>query len=303
MKPIANMSENLRGCAYMALAMLCFVVNDAFVRSVGSDLPIGQILLIRGGILVLLIVATAAYLNMLHHWAKVFSIAVLARALTEFVGAMAFLYALMRIPFANAAAILQCLPLAVTLGAALFFSEKVGLWRWSAIIFGFVGVVVIIRPGMDGFSPASLWLLLTVICATARDLIARTLPSSVPTLVVSFSTAAIIAAGGGGIVAFSGDWVTMSSMHLVLLFASAVFLFGAYQFIVMCMRIGDVGFIAPFRYTSLLWAVVIGWFAFGEWPDTLTIIGSLLIISMGLLTLYRETRARRRLVASSAVNK
>ena len=303
MKPIADMNENLRGCAYMALAMFCFVVNDAFVRMVGSDLPIGQILLIRGGMLVLLIVATAAYLNMLHHWAQAFSIAVLARAVTELVGAMAFLYALMRIPFANASAILQCLPLAVTLGALLFFSEKIGLWRWSAIIIGFVGVMIIIRPGMEGFSPASLWLLLTVICATARDLIARTLPNSVPTLVVSFSTAAIICVGGGGLVAFSGEWAPISTLNLILLFASAVFLFGAYQFIVICMRIGDVGFIAPFRYTSLLWAVVIGWLAFGEWPDTPTVVGSLLIISMGLLTLYRETRVRRRQLAGSVQNK
>ena len=303
MKPIANMNENLRGCGYMALSMFCFVVNDAFVRMVGSDLPIGQILFIRGGMLVLLIVATAAYLNMLHHWVQAFSIAVLARAVTELVGAMAFLYALMRIPFANASAILQCLPLAVTLGALLFFSEKIGLWRWSAIIIGFVGVMIIIRPGMEGFSPASLWLLLTVICATARDLIARTLPGSVPTLVVSFSTAAIICAGGGGLVAFSGEWAPISSLNLIILFASAVFLFGAYQFIVICMRIGDVGFIAPFRYTSLLWAVVIGWLAFGEWPDTPTIVGSLLIISMGLLTLYRETRVRRRQLAGSVQNK
>jgi len=217
-----------------------------------------------------------------------------ARSLLEVVGSVAFLYALLRIPFANTAAILQCLPLAVTLGATLFFGERVGVWRWCAIVIGFAGVVIILRPGLEGFTPPALWLLLTVFCAAGRDLIARSLPQSIPASVVSLSTAALIAFTGAIMVAFQDEWVAVSPSVALRIAAAALLLVGAYQCIVLAMRTGDIGFVAPFRYTSLLWAIFLGWLMFDELPDHLTIAGSTLIVAMGLLSLYRETVIRRK---------
>lgn len=298
-------TSNLRGCFYMVIAMFCFVANDALVRSVGTDLPTSQIMFIRGLFVVFLIALFLLHahsptlkkqtgrqpeqLAKLPQQLKItLSPRVLARSLLDLAGTLAFLYALMRMPFANVAAVLQCLPLTVTLGAALFFKEPVGIWRWSAIIVGFIGVLIILRPGVEGFSYASLWLLATVLFSAARDLLSRSLPREIPTMMVTLSTAATIALGGLLIILLSGSWVSPSANHIRHLALASVFLFGAYHFIVQTMRIGEVGFVSPFRYTGLIWAGLIGWWVFDELPDKLTVIGSIIVVSMGLLTLYRE---------------
>jgi len=291
---MSKINENIAACSYMAIAMFCFVVNDAVIRTVGKSLPLGQILFLRNSFLVVLLILLMIHLGQWRQLPTILSPRVTARSLLEVVGSVAFLYALLRIPFANTAAILQCLPLAVTLGATLFFGERVGVWRWCAIVIGFAGVVIILRPGLEGFTPPALWLLVTVFCAAGRDLIARSLPKSIPASVVSLSTAALIALTGAIMVAFQDEWVAVSPSVALRIAFAALLLVGAYQCIVIAMRSGDIGFVAPFRYTSLLWAIALGWLMFDEWPDRLTIAGSTLIVAMGLLSLYRETVIRRR---------
>lgn len=291
------------------IAMFCFVINDALVRSVGTELPSSQIMFLRGLFVVFLICLVLFHTNHKQQTGQTtrkpntaslrsqlkttLSPLVLMRSLLDLAGTLAFLYALMRMPFANVAAVLQCLPLIVTLGAALFFGEKVGVWRWSAIIIGFIGVLIILRPGFEGFSVASLWLLLTVLLSAGRDLLSRSLPQNIPTMMVTLSTAATIMLGGLLIGLLSGNWSTPGIDQLWRLAVAAVFLFGAYHFIVLTMRIGETGFVSPFRYTGLLWAGLVGWLAFTEIPDKFTVIGSVIVVSMGLLTLHRENRIRK----------
>ncbi len=286
----------------MMIAMFCFVANDALVRSVGTDMPSSQIMFIRGLFVVLLISMVLLHIAcrkpalqndaepLKNQLKATISPLVLVRSLLDLAGTLAFLYALMRMPFANVAAVLQCLPLAVTLGAALFFKEKVGLWRWSAIIIGFIGVLIILRPGIAGFSVASLWLLVTVLLSAGRDLLSRSLPQNISTLMVTLSTATTIMLGGLLLGISSGNWSLPDAGHLWRLAVAAVFLFGAYHFIVLTMRTGETGFVSPFRYTGLLWAGLAGWLVFAEIPDRFTIIGSVIVVSMGLLTLHRENR-------------
>ena len=305
----AQRLRNLYGSAYMMIAMFCFVANDALVRSVGTELPTTQIMFLRGLFVVFLITLVLFYrANRLRsqqtsgaieatplssQFKAAVSPIVLARSLLDLAGTFAFLYALIRMPFANVAAVLQCLPLIVTLGAALFFREKVGIWRWSAIVVGFIGVLIILRPGVSGFSVASLWLLVTVLLSAGRDLLSRSLPPNIPTMMVTLSTAATIMLGGLLIGVLSGNWSYPNLDHLWKLAIAAVFLFGAYHFIVLTMRTGETGFVSPFRYTSLLWAGLAGWLVFEEIPDSFTVIGSLIVVSMGLLTLHRENRIRK----------
>lgn len=274
----------------MILAMFCFVANDAMVRTVGQDLPVSQIMFLRGLIVVALTTGLILRSNRQHQLQYTYSPLVVVRSLLDLAGTAAFLYALMRVPFANAAAVLQCLPLAVTLGAAIVFREKVGIWRWSAIAIGFAGVLVILRPGLDGFTPASLWLLATVVFSAARDLLSRSLQPDVPTLMVTLSVSLTITIAGLVFTLFAGNWQAMSAQNWGHLIVAAFFLFGAYQFIVITMRTGDTSLVAPFRYTSLLWAIIVGWWWFQELPDKHTILGSLIVACMGLLTIYRERR-------------
>jgi S-adenosylmethionine uptake transporter len=190
--------------------------------------------------------------------------------------------------------ILQTLPLTVTLAAALIFKEAVGWRRMLAIVIGFCGMLLIVRPGTDGFTVHSIYVLIAVACVTVRDLAARRLSKEVPSLTVTLvgSLFVTVFAGMAGIA--SGEWAVMDRAEIAMLLASAIFVIGGYVFSVMVMRIGEVGFTSPFRYTAMLWALLLGYVFFGEWPEPLTFVGAALIIVTGIFTLYREARAKRR---------
>ena len=224
------------------------------------------------------------------------------RSLMEVCATLTFLYSLHLMPFATISAILQALPLTVALGAALFLNEPIGWRRWLAIVIGFCGVVIIIRPGFSGFNSVSLIMLASVLFAAARDLFTRRLPAALPSLLVSVATAVTITVAGAVIASSQGNWQSVSGAQVSTLAIAAFFLFFGYQFIVMAMRTGEVAYVVPFRYTSLLWAIVLGAVVFGEVPDKFTLIGSAIVVSTGLFTLYREMVNNRRAVTSTTIN-
>ena len=276
----------------MMLSMLGFVINDVLIKSLQGSLPTPQIMWIRGLMLTILIFLIVWQRGLLPRWKEAFTARVSLRGAMEGGATLCFLTALPLLPFANLSAILQSLPLAVTLGAALFLGEPVGWRRWLAIIVGFVGVLIIIRPGYTGFHIASLLVLLSVVFAAARDLITRGLPSRLPSLLVSGFSAFFIGIVGMVITLFLDNWVPMNLHQTVVLLGASFFLFFGYQFIILSMRTGEVGYVVPYRYTSLLWAIVFGYVFFGEVPDALTFLGSAIVVAMGLYTLYRELRLK-----------
>jgi len=170
----------------------------------------------------------------------------------------------------------------------------VGWRRWLAIGVGFIGVLVIIRPGMSGFHMVSLLVLVSVVFAACRDLVTRQLPSQLPSILVTGTSALFVTCLGLGICVFSGEWQPVSYAQLMVMMSAAFFLFFGYQFIVLSMRSGEIAYVVPYRYTSLLWAIVFGYFIFDEVPDAYTLFGSAIVVSMGLYTLYREVRVARR---------
>ena len=217
----------------------------------------------------------------------------LIRTIAEVGAAYFFLNALFNMPIANVTAIIQALPLTVTLGAALVLKEPVGWRRFIAIGIGFLGVMLIVRPGGEGFSLYSVFALLAVLCVTVRDLAARRLSSDVPSLFVAL-TAAIGVTIFSSIGALFVDWEPMNGRDLALLGCAALAIIGGYLFSVMAMRVGEIGFVAPFRYSSLLAALFLGLFVFGEWPDGWTQIGAIVVVTTGLFTLWRERRLARK---------
>jgi S-adenosylmethionine uptake transporter len=219
------------------------------------------------------------------------------RTLAEVVAAWFFLTALFNMPFANVTAILQAAPLAVALAAAVVLKEPVGWRRMVAIGIGFAGVMLIVRPGADGFTIYSIYVLLAVAAVVARDLATRRMSRDVPSFFVALSGAVGVTLFGG-VGSLFVDWTPIDGRDLLLLAGSVVFIVAAYLFSVMVMRVGEIGFVAPFRYTSLVIALVIGWAVFAEWPDTLTLIGAGVVVATGLFTIWREqVQARRRRTA------
>ncbi len=278
----------------MMLSMAGYTINDALIKSLDGALPNAQIMAIRGAVLCLLISAVLWQHGLMSRLGELFKPLVGFRAVMELCATVLYLTALVQLPFANISAILQSLPLAVAIGAALLFNEPIGWRRWLAIATGFVGVLIIIRPGMQGFHSASLLVLGCVVLAAGRDLATRALPPEVPSLLVSMATALLVTLAGVTMLVIQHSWVAMSLWQFVVLVLAALFLFVGYQCIVLSMRTGDVAFVVPFRYTSLLWAIGLGYLIFGEVPDSYTLVGSGIVIAMGLFTLYREVLLSRR---------
>lgn len=283
-------NDNLRAAIYLVIAMAGFTINDAFVKGIGSAINLGQVLLVRG------MMATVFLLLLCLRYGHLAKIGLLrnrllyVRVALESLSTLAFLTALLQLPFANISAIMQALPLAVTLGAIVFFGERVRFHRWTAIAIGLLGVMIIIRPGMDGFSIYSLLVLLVVLSAAGRDLITRKLPTAIPSLMVALLTSLVITILGAVLIVPMGGWAPVTLATALKLTGSAIFIVVAYHSVVLAMRCGEVSLIAPLRYTSLLWAVVLGYLFFDELPDAVTVMGAIVVILAGLYALSRERK-------------
>jgi drug/metabolite transporter (DMT)-like permease len=299
-KSTVQLSSNVRGAIFMSISMAGFTANDALTKAVMDNMSMAQVMLLRGLFATLLITLYAWSQNALRNPALALHPMVLLRAAGEMGATLCFLTALSHLPLANISAVLQALPLAVTMGAALFLAEPVGWRRWLAIGIGFLGVLVIVRPGADGFNEYTLLALLCVCFCAVRDIATRKVPAEIPSLFLSTMTAAMVTAAGAVLLVPYGGWEPTSVTDVSLLMLAAVLLLFGYQFIIVAMREGDISFIAPFRYTALLWAIVLGYLAFAEFPDTPTLIGAGIIVASGLYTLYRERIVSRQRPAAES---
>jgi drug/metabolite transporter (DMT)-like permease len=288
-----NVSDNLRGAIYMMIAMAAFTLNDAGMKAATQTIPLAEAITIRGGLTLVMLIVLGAVMGGLRHRLTRRDLAIIGvRTLAEIGATGLFLTALMHMPLANLSAILQSLPLAVTLGAALVFRERIGWRRMLAILIGFGGVLLIIRPGTEGFDVWSVLGLASVACVVVRDLATRHLSRDVPSVMVSiFSAAGVLVMGLAGCALYG--WKPVAPFEAGIVAAASVALIAGYMFGVMAMRVGDIGFVAPLRYTSLIWAIALGWAVFGTWPDNLTLVGAGIVIATGIFTLYRERKLSR----------
>jgi drug/metabolite transporter (DMT)-like permease len=288
------LSDNMRGAAFMSICMAAFVINDATMKLAAEHLSMFQAMFLRGIFTTLLLGLLCAYNKaFLFQIPKADRRTLALRLLGEVGGTVCYLTALFNMPLANATAILQALPLAVTLAGALFLREVVGWRRYLAIAIGFAGVLIIVRPGSDGFNEFSLWAVVAVFFIVLRDLSTRQLSPAIPSLFVSLLTSIAILIVGG-ILSFTMEWKPITIEGITLLAGAAVFVIFGYLFSVMAMRVGDISFSSPFRYTILLWAIILGLVVFGDIPDRWTILGSLIIVGSGVYTFYRERIMGRR---------
>ncbi len=294
--------DNIRGSMLMVFSMLCFAIEDMFIKQMASAIPIGQILVLLsfGGILIF---GSAAILReggqLFSHF---FHPIVVGRNLCDAFGTIGFLTAIALIPLSTASAILQATPLMVTLGAAIFFRESVGWRRWTATIVGLCGVLIIIRPGLEGFDARSLFAVMAVVGLGARDLFTRILPRDISTMKTSTYAFVTLIPTGVGLFLVQGDPIAIpDTANTLRLLAALLIGVIAYYTIVAATRVGDLSMISPFRYSRLVFALIIGVVAFGESPDALTLVGAAIIILAGLYTIMREARLRRASNATKAL--
>jgi drug/metabolite transporter (DMT)-like permease len=287
------MTPNSRGALMMMASMGAFTLNDACMKAMSDQIPLFQAIFLRGIFTSPILAIAAANLG-------VFRIAlsrrdwnlIAIRSIAEVAAAYFFIAALFKMPIANVSAILQALPLTVTLAGALFFREQVGWKRLMAILIGFLGVLLVVKPGADGFNVYAIFAVISVIAVTIRDLAARRLSPEVPSMAVALS-AAVSVTIFGAIGMLTQPWAPVGQTEALQLAGMVFFVIGGYIFSVMAMRVGEISVVAPFRYFSLLCALLLGFFIFNEWPDHLTLIGSMIIVATGVFTFYRERRLAR----------
>lgn len=277
-----------------------FTLNDAITKVASESMNMAQVMLIRGAFASLFVGLLAWQRGALALPGSMLQPMVAIRVIGEAGATASFLIALAHLPIANVSAVLQALPLAVTMGAALVFKEGVGWRRWLAIAIGFAGVLIIVRPGFEGFSIYSLLALACVACCAVRDLATKRIPQAIPTLLVSTTTALAMTMLGAALLLPMGGWTPMTGESTAFLALAAVLVVIGYQFIIMAMRVGDISFIAPFRYTALLWSILLGLFIFGDVPDLPMILGASIIVCSGLYALYRERIVGRRKTAAES---
>ena len=288
---ITSGSRNVQGAVFMMLSMAGFVLNDTAMKSLSAELPMFQAVFLRGLVATFLIGALAWYRRALWYRPSPATTGIIGLRVVGEIGAtVCFITALFNMPIANATAILQVSPLAVTLGAAVFLGEAVGWRRYSAILVGFLGVMLIVRPGSEGFTVYSVYALSAVVFFVLRDLVTRRLSPDVPSLFVTVISS-ISVMTMAGLMSATGDWQPVTAWQMAVLATAAVFVLVGYLFGVMTMRVGDIGFISPFRYTILIWAILLGVVVFGDIPDGPTLLGSAIVVLTGLYAFHRERRA------------
>ncbi|GAA6158239.1 DMT family transporter [Ruegeria sp. HU-ET01832] len=290
--------NNVNGILLVVGAMAAFALEDMFIKHLSVSVPTGQIMILLGAVcgLVFAIMAVGTRKRIFDRvaWRPL----PLVRAGSEGIGAIAFVTALALVDLSTVAAVFQAMPLAVTVGAALFLGEQVGWRRWSAVGVGFVGVLMIIRPGLEGFQPETLLVVISVVCIAARDLITRRLDADIASSVVALQ--AYIAAILGGLVLMvvqTQPLVPLGSAQMAPLIGAVIFSVIGYYGIVTAMRVGDASALTPFRYTRLVFSIAAGMIMFGERPDLMTIAGASLILGSGLYTFLRERRLAQDMAA------
>lgn len=288
------MNNAPRGITLMVLSMAGFAVEDTFIKLVSASVPVGEILAILGlfGAVFFAVIARAQGRPGLFS-RGFFAPAVVARNLGEMVGTGGYVLGITMAQLTTASAVFQALPLAVTLGAVLFLGEGIGWRRWSAISIGFVGVLIIIRPGAANFEPALLWVLVGIVGLTLRDLATRRTPAAIDTIQLAGWGMAASCVLGVIMLTITGGAVVPGGKESLLLVASMTAGFAAYLALTEATRVAEAGETTPFRYSRLVFALVPGWFVFGERPDLWTWLGAGLIVGSGLYTLARERQRAR----------
>jgi drug/metabolite transporter (DMT)-like permease len=281
------LTDNQRGAAFMTASMAGFAVEDVFVKAAAHSLPLGQVLLTMGLLGMLTFATLAARKGEPLLPAAFLSRAMLIRSGFEVTGRLFYGLAITLTALSTTSAILQATPLVVVAGAALVFGEKVGWRRWLAVAVGFAGVLVILRPGAD-FSTLSLLAVVGLLGFAGRDLATRAAPKGLSNRQLGALGFAMLALAGAILLTVSGGAQMPDGLALAQLAAGTCFGMLGYHALTYAMRTGEVSAVTPFRYTRLVFAMLLAMALFGERPDLATWSGAALVVGSGVFALRRS---------------
>jgi drug/metabolite transporter (DMT)-like permease len=275
----------------MIASMAAFAIEDAFLKTVTKQLPVGQVLMMfgAGGLCAFALLARRAGASIFQ--AQVLTKNMLFRAVFEFFGRLFYVLAIALTPMSSATAILQSAPLFVVLGARIFLREKVDAKTWIAIFLGLFGVLIILRPSAADFSLLSLLALIGTLGFVGRDLFSRTAPSSLTKEVLGFYGFTTMMIAGTCYAVWDGKpFVSLQAQQFLMLAAALLAGVFAYTALMTAMRTGSIGAVTPYRYSRLLFGISIGVIVFGEQLDTPMLLGCAIVIGAGLFIGWQNQR-------------
>ena len=280
--------KNSKGIFLMIISMASFAVGDTFVKISGAFLSPAQIMffLIAGGLIIFAIIAKFKGENLLDR--RAFSPILLIRYCAEMVGLVAMIIGLTKIPLSVVGTVTQASPILVAAGAVIFFKEVISWRRWTSIFIGFVGVVLVIQPGGQNLNYAVIWAVIALVAFSIRDLVTRLTPPDIPsssiatfTMIAAFPfTTAWVFLSGEKFFPPGIDWAVVSSMIILGSFG--------YLLLITSLRLGELSAIMPFRYSRIVFLLILGVLVFGERPTASMLIGATLILISGVYIMWRE---------------
>ncbi|MEQ1520988.1 MAG: DMT family transporter [Aestuariivirga sp.] len=285
-------NHTLRAGLYMVITTACFVAGDTCIKLIGSTLPLGQVICLIGVVSTFFLLLVCWQQGILKTLPMIFTRSVLLRSLFDAMGSFMFVSALMHMPLANISAVMQSVPLVVVIVGVIFLGEKAGLSRIAAVIAGFVGVLLIVKPSPQTITIYEFLAVGTVIVVAFRDLVTKRIPTHVPLLVIALANAIFISVSGFGVGLMQG-FKTVEIWQWALLLGAGLFVTISYFFIVATVRLGDLSATAPFRYSEVVFAIIAGILVFGEYPDAISYLGMAMVIAAGLFAAHREAMQNR----------
>lgn len=291
--PVADRpASDRRGGMLMSLSMFCFILNDTVTKLLSTKVGIGEFVFLRGlfaTAMILGLVALTGHFRRLH---LALDRVVVVRALFDLLATGLFIAALFHMPLPNVTAVMQAVPITATLMTMIVFKERVEAWQLGAIVVGLIGVLLIIKPGTSGFNPAVVLAATAMVAVAIRDLVTRRIGPQIPSAVVTLTTAFLVMLGGALWSAVEG-LAPMAPQTAATLALAAAFLIAGQLLMVQAVRVAGIAATTPFRYTNVVWALVLGWAVFGFIPDSLAFIGIVLIAGSGLYTILEPTLKQR----------
>lgn len=281
--------RNLHGIRCMVLSMAAYIVNDTLVKVVSESLPSGQLIFVRGLFATVAVLLWMRLTGTTLRWRELADPWVALRAGVDALASVTYLISLFHMPIANATAINMATPLVITLLAGPLLGERVSARQWLLIGAGFAGVLLVAQPGLEGFNVYAWLCVFATVLNAVRDLIVRRIAAGVSSAGITLSTA-VAATALAGLMTLPEGWTPMTGAQLGLLAAAAMFLATGYAFTVAATRAGDLSVVAPFRYTALVLAVLLGWLVWGDVPNVLAWIGIALVVGTGVALLRLRGR-------------
>jgi drug/metabolite transporter (DMT)-like permease len=285
-------NNTLRAGLYMVITTACFVGGDTCIKLIGTTLPLGQVICFIGFVSTIFLLIVCGQQGILKSLPMIFTRLVLWRSLFDVLGSFMFVSALMHMPLANLSSVMQSVPLVVVVVAVIFLGEKAGLARSAAVIAGFVGVLLIVKPSPQTITIYECLAVGAVIVVAFRDLVTKRIPAHVPLLIIALANAIFISLGGFGVGTVQG-FKNIEAWQWTLLLGAGLFVTISYFFIVATVRLGELSATAPFRYSEVVFAIIAGILVFDEYPDAISYLGMGLVIAAGLFAAHHEAAQTR----------